>query len=128
MSTELNALLEAVSNSPESWDCYFILADWYEENGDEMRSRYWRWRGKYHVRAYYDQYDKTFFYRNVGIALPNPKGNYSNLPRELFNRLRWYMPPDHYGHDSRDYRTREKADKALLQAFTKALKKGWSDA
>ena len=41
-----NALLVQICQRPTEFDRYFVLADWYEDEGDSLASECWRWLGE----------------------------------------------------------------------------------
>ncbi len=114
--SDIECLLKAIDEDREDWARYFILADAYEEDGEDERAQYWRWKGKCHIRADGREGIPTaeWFPGTHRFTYP------SDLNLNLFNNLKSMSAY------SAHYLTREEADEDLFKSYLKCLKEGLS--
>ncbi len=88
MEEEIKLLLREIADHPEDWDRYLILADAFEETGDERRARGCRWAHTWKKRPYtLGLNTKYYWYDSDEAATDNLVDPESDLPSDIFREL-----------------------------------------
>ena len=83
----IDSLWEGIVKNPEDWDRYPILADAYEEMGDEQRAKGCRWCHKWKKRPYTNRPESFQWYDIEEAPVTDPIDPESDLPHDIFNEL-----------------------------------------
>lgn len=84
MKEDLDALFAQLEKYPHDWDTYRILADWYEENGEQSKADAVRWQveNKRRPRQYGD-----YRWYNAAIQLKSNISPYSDIGEAHFRKM-----------------------------------------
>jgi hypothetical protein len=125
---DLDALHTALDADPTDAISRLALADWYEEQGDLVAAKAWRWLAQEGKRPFdWARYNESsvhfqgFDWHNGRAQWDVPA--YCTIARALWRRL-----PERGTENTeswRSYTTRREAEEALIEAFRHALASGW---
>jgi hypothetical protein len=123
--TDLKKIHRVLDQDPTDVLSRLALADLYEEEGDLITARAWRWLAAQKKWPYdwakQPEYDcfKTFdWYQGEGAVWAVPPS--CHVPPALWPFLRRKYPEGNWA----DYRTRRAAEDALVRAYRRAVKAG----
>lgn len=109
-------LLDAICANLEDWPRYLILADWYEENGQQGAALACRWLGKTGHRPF-NLSGSTYQWYDTERAEVNGYDPESDIPHEIYSRL------SGVGYDGgrfMEYRTAKKAVEDFIISWIQA--------
>ncbi len=84
---EITKLLKAVAEHPEDWVRYSILADAFEEMGDEKRAKGCRWAHVWKKRPFTASSRGFHWYDNEETPVNDPIDPASDLPSDIYREL-----------------------------------------
>ena len=118
----LALLYESLTLAPDDWQARSVLADWYEEAGDQASADAIRWMVRARKRPYGNRAACFWFLASAGAVNTDPE---SDLPEPVFARLSGEaLVPE----AARRYGTRRAAEEDCHRAWRAAREGGWGDA
>ncbi len=93
---QLTALWQALSQDPNDWDRYRILADFYEENGDDQTAEGLRWLADNEKRPFRGSQRMSWY------DLPTASG--IDPASDLDTRITKHLTGDHKDNRDRNYK------------------------
>jgi hypothetical protein len=119
--TTLDTLYEGLIRSPNDWELRAVLADWFEEAGQQSVADCLRWMVKHHKRPYRST-SGTYHWFNVErvTTASDPE---SDIPQPVY----WHMSGQE-GLETvfRDYADLKSADEDFYAAWQQARLGGWA--
>ena len=118
------ALLEAIIDNVKDWPRYHILADVYEERGEQSKADCLRWMADNHKRPMYGA--RWYNISTVPSSNSDPE---SDIPSELFDHLRGeptLIQNRGGAPEAKDYEGFHNALTDLMRAWDKARAEGWN--
>jgi uncharacterized protein (TIGR02996 family) len=118
--TTLEALYETLSQSPDDWQTRSILADWFEESGQQACADSVRWMVAQRKRPYRSPSGAYHWFNARRVTMANDPE--SNLPETVYKLL--------HGSEGlqrvfRDYASLREAEEDFYAAWALALEGGW---
>jgi hypothetical protein len=120
--TTLDTLYEGLTRTPEDWQLRTVLADWYEDVGQQDVADCLRWMAMHRKRPYRSG-SGTYHWFNVErvTTAADPE---SDIPEAVYRRLR--------GREGlelvfRDYDNLKSADEDFYSAWREARRHGWAE-
>jgi hypothetical protein len=122
--TTLHTLYEGLALSPNDWQTRAVLADWYEEAGQQAVADCLRWMIRRHKRPY-PSAAGSFYWFNLERTTTETDPE-SDIPEPVYRRLR-------EGREEmelvfRGYDTLQAAEEDFHRAWGEARRQGWNDA
>jgi uncharacterized protein (TIGR02996 family) len=121
MST-LESLYESLVQSQNDWQARSVLADWFEESGQQHAADAIRWMIRASKRPYRAS-NGTYHWFNAGRAT-NDADPESDLPEAVYVQM---TAKEGLAMSFRDYDTLRAADEDFYLAWRAARDKGWAD-
>ncbi len=118
----LTSLLKSACNYSKEQTTKLILADYYEENGEQDRADFWRWCYEHKIYPCnsndYSNRNYRFWFNNKNVKPSDgiPSQTYT-LNTKLFLLLKNSLPELYYPGDVAYYKDRESAFEDLFLAF-----------
>ena len=116
----LESLYEQLTDKPEDWALRNVLADWYEEQGQQAAADSLRWTVRRRKRPYHGS-SSIFTWFNadaIGPGLGDPE---SDLPGALYKHLQGGTESAHH----KSYKSLRAAEEAFQAAWSSARGGGW---
>jgi uncharacterized protein (TIGR02996 family) len=121
--TSLDLLYEGLRQSPDDWQAREVLADWFEEAGQQANADCVRWMVRHRKRPYRSTDGEYHWFNAERVATESDPE--SDLPEPLYLLLQ--------GREGlekvfRDYASLRLAEEDFYRALNEALRRGWADA
>jgi hypothetical protein len=119
--TDLESLYETLSRAPNDWETRGILADWYEDAGQQAVAEALRWMVRERKRPYSAQ-GRSYHWFNA-VRVSTDSDSESDLPEPLYLQL---TAREGLGTVFRDYTSLREAEEDFYRAFGEARRLGWT--
>jgi uncharacterized protein (TIGR02996 family) len=116
--TDHRSLLRLLTDAPDDWQTRLILADWYEEHGEDDKAHAQRWMVENQKHPAGGAKNWTWFCEGRVRSTDLPQ---TNIPEDIFDLLPWKPTDFRWGDPVKwiDYPSLQKAEDALAVALVK---------
>jgi hypothetical protein len=119
--TTLDTLYEGLVRSPDDWQLRTVLADWYEEAGQQEVADCLRWMVAQHKRPY-KATSGTYHWFNMETATTGADPE-SDIPGPVYHKM---QGREGLERTFRDYDDLRSADEDFYAAWREARQDGWA--
>ena len=121
--TTLDTLYEGLTQTPDDWQLRNVLADWYEEAGQQDVADCLRWMVQTHKRPYRSTSGAYHWFHAERVTTASDPE--SDLPESVYRNM---SGPEGLERVFRNYDSLKAADEDFYGAWREARRSGWAQS